>query len=144
MSAKTLNPRVTVIVRAYEEESGDKLYRAGADHVVSSNITGAIRMASVMLRPSVVSFLDVAMPSRDISLQLEQATVGPDSILKGKSLREARVRQQTGLMVIAVRKSSGDGEFMFNPDAESRLVVGDEVIVLGESDHEKLRLRTAG
>ncbi len=145
LSAKTLNPEIKVVVRAYDEESTEKLYRAGADHVVSPNVTGAIRMASVMLRPSVVSFLDVATRSRTMSLRMEQATVGSGSILDGRSLREALVRRETGLMVIAVRKASGDGEFVFNPAAELRLDHGDEVIVLGEPEQiERLREQSGG
>jgi len=135
LSARALNPDLTIVVRAYEEESTEKLYRAGADHVVSPNVTGAVRMASVLLRPSVVSFLDVATRSPEIALRIEQSTVGPRSGLNGKTLFEAEIRENTGLMVIALRKKEGaDGEFVFNPGADTRLDAGDELIVLGKPD----------
>ena len=54
------------MARAYEEESIDKLYRAGANQVVRPNVSSAIRMASVLPRPSVVSFLDIATRSPDL------------------------------------------------------------------------------
>ena len=141
LSARTLNPELEIVVRAYDEESTEKLYRAGADHVVSPNVTGAVRMASVLLRPSVVSFLDVATRSPEMALRIEQSTVGAKSPLAGKELREADIREETGLIVIAVRKQGGDGDdFVFNPGAETRLLAGDELIVLGTPEQiESLR-----
>ena len=55
----------------------EKLYRAGADHVVSPNVSGAIRMASILLRPEVVSFLDIVTRSEGLALRFEQAVVQP-------------------------------------------------------------------
>ena len=135
LSARDLAPELTIVARAYEEESVDKLYRAGANHVVSPNVSGAIRMASMILRPTVVSFLDIATRSSDMSLRVEQAPVGPSSPLAGKTLEEARIPQQTGLIVIALKKAGQSGHgFVFNPVASTRLDPGDEIIALGTSD----------
>lgn len=132
LSARDLAPKLTIIVRAYEEQSLDKLYRAGATHVVSPNVSGAIRMASVLLRPSVVSFLDIATRSSQLELRMEQLAVSSGSRISSKRLSDARIPQETGLIVIATRKASGGkDEFVFNPSAETRLDVGDELIVLG-------------
>lgn len=123
-----------------------KMYRAGADHVVSPNVSSAIRMASVMLRPSVLSFLDVATRSPEFSLRLEEAPIREDSSLAGTLLKDARIPEKTGLIVIAVRKAdSGDGRFVFNPVAETRLEPGDDLIVLGDTDQlKKLRAYVRG
>jgi len=67
-----LRRELEIVARAYEEETVPKLYRAGANHVVSPTASGAIRMASFMIRPSIVSFLDVATRSPDFTLRLEQ------------------------------------------------------------------------
>jgi len=134
LSARSLNPGLTIVARAYEDESVQKLYRAGADHVVSPNVTGALRMTAVLLRPSVVSFLDVATRSPDVDLRLEEATVSESSKICGRTLRDARIREETGLMVIAVRKPANGGDFVFNPVADTRLDRGDEMIVLGKPD----------
>ena len=146
LSARALNPELTIIVRAYEEESHEKLYRAGADHVVSPNVTGALRMASVLLRPSVVSFLDVATRSPGMSLRMEQSTVGAGSDLAGKSLAEANIREATGLIVIAVgKREHPDGGYIFNPGADTLLETGDDLIVLGRPEQiEALRAYAAG
>lgn len=141
LSARDLNARVTIVARAYDEESIDKLYRAGADQVVSPNVSSAIRMASVLLRPSVVSFVDIATTSPDLKLRMEQTAVPEGSGIAGKTLEEARIPQETGLIVIAIGKHSETGmDFQFNPSGPTRLDAGDEVIVLGEpSQIERLR-----
>jgi len=102
LSARDLNPELTIVSRALEEGSIEKLYRAGADHVVSPNVSGAIRMASILLRPEVVSFLDIVTRSEGLELRFEQAVVKPDSRLAGQTLIETRIPQETGLIVIAV------------------------------------------
>ena len=119
----------------------EKLYRAGADHVVSPNISSAIRMASMLLRPEVVSFLDIVTRSEGLQLRFEQAVVQPHSQLAGRTLLDARIPQETGLIVIAVRKQIDQTrEFVFNPAADTRLDVGGEMIVLGHPD-QVTRLR---
>ena len=140
LSARDLNPDLTIVARAYEESTMDKLYRAGASHVVSPNVSGAVRMASVLLRPSVVTFLDIATRSSSLSLRMEQMTIDEESPLAGRTLVEARIPQETGLIVIAVRKGDSEEDFVFNPVADTRIEPGDDIIVLGrEPQIEKLR-----
>ena len=134
LSARDLAATVTIVARAYEEETMDKLYRAGADHVVSPNVSSAIRMASVLLRPSAVSFLDIATRSSELALRMEQVVIGSSSEVAGKTLMEARIPQRTGLIVIALKKRDERHGFVFNPVADTRLDAGDTVIVLGKED----------
>ncbi len=134
LSARDLSPELVIVARAYEEETMDKLYRAGATHVVSPNVSGAIRMASMLLRPSVVSFLDVATRSSEMALRMEGSTIGPKSPVAGKTLAEARIPHRTGLIVIALRKERAGGDFLFNPVADTQLEPGDELIVLGRQE----------
>lgn len=141
LTARDLNADLEIVARAYEEENVPKLYRAGANHVVSPNASGAIRMASFMLRPSVVSFLDVATRSPDLTLRLEQETVAADSPFAGRTLMEAQIPQNTGLIVIAMRKPRGkeasDYDYLYNPVASTRLDPGDTMIVLGKPEQVK-------
>jgi voltage-gated potassium channel len=145
LSARDLSANIEIVARAYEEETVPKLYRAGADHVVSPNASGAIRMASFMLRPSVVSFLDVATRSPDLTLRMEQETVHASSPMAGQSLMDAQIPQNTGLIVIAVRKKNPEGSeeeysYVYNPVATTKLEPGDIMIVLGAPDQiKKLR-----
>lgn len=141
LTARDLNADLEIVARAYEEENVPKLYRAGADHVVSPNASGAIRMASFMLRPNVVSFLDVATRSPDLTLRLEQETVAADSPFAGRTLMDAQIPQNTGLIVIAMRKPRGeeasDYDYLYNPVASTRLDPGDTMIVLGKPEQVK-------
>ena len=135
LSARDLVSDVTIVARAYDENAVDKLLRAGASQVVSPNVSGAARMASAILRPSVISFLDVATRSPGLALRMEQAAVGQGSRVDGHSLAEAQIPQNTGLIVIAhKRRDDEPGHFTFNPLADTHLEAGDEIIVLGTPD----------
>ncbi len=139
LSARDLRPDVPIVARASEAETTDKLYRAGATHVVTPILSGGTRMASVLLRPSVVSFLDIATRSSDMSLRMEQMQATSGRVV-GRTLAEAKIPQETGLIVIAVRKDGeGDG-FQFNPAADTRIEQGDDLIVLG-TDEQIVELR---
>jgi len=145
LSARDQRGDLEIVARAYEEETVPKLYRAGANHVVSPNASGAIRMASYMLRPVVVSFLDVATRSPDLTLRMEQETVSGSSPLLGKALADIKLPQYTGLIVIGLRKKNPpEAEepftYVFNPQADTRLDEGDIMIVLGKPEQiDKLR-----
>lgn len=136
LSARDLNPDLTIVARAYEEQTMQKLYVAGADHVVSPNVTGGVRMASVLLRPSVVTFLDVVARGEDVALRFEQIEITDDSPLAGQTLQEARIPQRTGLIVIAIRlAASGEGaQWRYNPGPDESMHAGDTLIVLGKPE----------
>ena len=134
LTARDLNPSLATVARAYNEESMDKLRRAGANHVISPTITGGIRMASSLIRPNVVSFLDSATLGADIDLRLEEAQIPEGSHLSGRSLADARIAQRTGLIVLALKSKRHAGRQVFNPGPDTRLSAGDVMIVLGHEE----------
>ena len=138
LSARDLHPGLVVVVRAKGEAVTAKMRRAGADHVVSPNVVGGHWVASVLARPAVASFLDVATPGSSPRRRLEQAVVSPGSKAAGLTLEEARIPRETGLVVLAVqRRDASPSETVFNPGASTLLEAGDAVIVLG--DQSQLR-----
>ena len=141
LSARDLNGRLAIVARAEGKSTTAKMYRAGADHVVSPNKTGAVWVASVLVRPSVASFMDLTEKGRHLSRHIDQATVGPDSKVEGLTLAEAGILNKTGLLVIAIHKHGQPYEdAAFNPDSSTRLEAGDDLIVLGDDDQvERLR-----
>jgi len=146
LSARGLRPDLEIVTRAYDEESLDKLRRAGATHAVAPVVTGAVRMVATLLRPSVVSFLDAATIGSDITLRLEDAEIPNGSPLVGKTLADAKIPQRTGLIVLSLKRGSGSREAMYNPGPETTLNAGDVMIVLGRPEQVQ-RLRdyaTAG
>ena len=108
----------------------DKLLRAGADSVVFPHLIGGMRMASEMIRPNVVSFLDTMLRERDGSLRVEEVVVADGSDLVGVTLAEADIPGKTGALLMAVRHH--DRRFEFNPSPDHRLSVGDTLVVMGD------------
>ncbi|HTM51710.1 MAG TPA: potassium channel protein [Bryobacteraceae bacterium] len=130
LSAKTLNPSLTVVTRAAEEESEKKLQRAGADTVFAPyNIVGH-RLAHALLRPHVAQFLDFATKNMGLDVAIEQVRVSPQSEFVNKTLRDMQIRRDLGVIVLAIRKS--DGQMVFNPPAEMEICADDYLIAMGE------------
>lgn len=143
LSARNMNPGLRIVARAETEESGPKLKRAGADAVVFPTFIGGLRMASEMLRPQVVEFLDVMMRGKDMTLRIEEVEIHPGSRLAGKTLGEIEIPQKTGLIVVAIKESES-GTYRYNPHASFKLKELDILIVLGEISHVKTLRKMIG
>ncbi len=131
LSARHINPNLRIVARGTDEATLYKMKKAGANNVISPNTIGGLRMASIMLRPTVVAFLDVmSRGESDVSLRLEEVKLPAGSHLDKKSLNEAKIPQETGLMIIAIKKK-GEHSFIYNPTSNTTLSVGDTLIVLG-------------
>ena len=142
LSAKVLNPALQIAVRASDEQAQEKLRRAGATTVLTPYTFIGHRLAQSLLRPHVVSFLDVASTfgKTDLDLEIEQLRIGPGSSLSSRTLEQASLGRTYGVIVLAVRRLSGTMEF--NPQADVRLEAGDVLIAMGE--RQKLKhLETA-
>jgi voltage-gated potassium channel len=145
LSARDLQPGLTIVARAYNEQTLQKLYVAGADHVVSPNLSGGMRMAAMLLQPQVVSFLDVATRSEELDLRLEEVHVPPESPFEDQTLAEARIPSKTGLIVIAARHADApgrDGPWVYNPGPDHRILAGDVLIVMGREEQIDLLTRS--
>ena len=129
LSALSLNPHLRIVARLNDEENAEKLRKVGADEIVSPNVIGGLRIASVMLRPTVVSFLDEMMRSTEQTLRLEEKRLGDSSLLVGKTLIEADIGRRTGLLVVAIKSMTG--AYLFNPQPQTVLNEGDTIIVIG-------------
>ena len=106
LSARQLNAELTIISQATEQRSIDKLRLAGADRVVSPYRIAGHSMASALLRPTVVNFLDAAHLERT-GVHIEEVLVPEHSPLIGKSLQEAAV-SDAGATVMAIQRSDGE------------------------------------
>lgn len=130
LSAKTLNPKLTVATRASEEEAGEKLRRAGADTVFAPYTMAGQRLAHALVRPHVVEFFDFAANAVGPRIMTEQVWVAPDSAAAGKPLSETLLSGESGVIILAIRKANG--EMLFNPSPATQISGGDYLIVLGE------------
>ncbi|HEY3374078.1 MAG TPA: potassium channel protein [Candidatus Aquicultor sp.] len=129
LTARVLNPGINIVARSILEESREKLIHAGANRVVSPAFIGGRRMASIMLRPLVSDYLDVVTFGDGLQYRLEEYVVSPSSTIKGKSLADADVRQKTGALVLAIKRTTG--EFNTNPSPDTTIESGDHIVVLG-------------
>jgi len=130
LSARNLNADLYIITRSENENSLEKLKKAGANKVIAPNIIGGRRMAAAMIRPSVVDFLDTVIHGQDLDLQMEEVLVGEKSKIKGLSLMDSGIRQKSGVIVIAIRKND---KLMTNPAPNTILEDRDKLIVLGSA-----------
>jgi voltage-gated potassium channel len=129
LSARAMRPDLFIVARARSLDSEEKLRRAGADRVVNPQHIGGARMAAFVLRPHVAEFVDVVMHDRNLEFRLEELSIRGSSPIAGKTLRDARVRDRTGALVLAVRESQGN--LRTNPSPDSTVEAGDLVIAIG-------------
>lgn len=133
LSAKTLNPNIRAIARASTEEAVQKLQRAGADGVVSPYITGGRRLAAAALRPQVMDFVDGILTGTDRSFYMEEILIELDLCpYVGQTLSEARLRSQSGALILAIRRA--DGTLIGGPTGDTILYAGDLLICMGTAE----------
>jgi voltage-gated potassium channel len=135
LSARVLRPDLFIIARVESEDAEQKLRRAGADRVISPYHLGGVQMAATALRPAVVDFMRLATTSERLDLAAEQVELGAGARFIGKKLRDANLRQDFGVIVVAIKRA--DGHMQFNPSPEDTLLTGDQLVVLGSPDQLK-------
>lgn len=115
-SARLLNPSIRIVSRCIDPEVEAKIRRAGADAVILPSAIGGLRMVSEMVRPTVVSFLDVMLRDKDKRLRVEESRVVAGSKLDGMSVGELRHQRTRDALLIALKLDGGD--WVYNPDDE--------------------------
>ncbi len=135
ISAKKLNPNLRVASKAVENNSPAKLETAGADEVVLPDHIGGIRLASGILEPHLIDFFAKMQINRQTT-RFAESIIQPESKLNGITIEDARIKEETGLVVIAIR--SKDGDYIYNPDGNWKIEAGDALFVI--SDPKQLQL----
>lgn len=130
VTAKKLNPKLRIVSRVIDETARIKLLRAGADSVISPNQLGGRRMAVDVLRPEVVSFLELMLREADRVMQIEQIEIPAGSPYDGVTLGQTDLRANYGLLVVAVIENGGEAHYA--PGPKSCLRAGSTLIVFGE------------
>ena len=130
VTARQLNPQLRIVARATDEHAMARLRTAGADAVVSPGLIGGMRLASELVRPSVVGFLDQMLRDKNRNLRIEEVHVPEGSPYVGCTVGEIDARRTANLMLLAVR-NPGTGEYVYNPAPNMRIDVGSQLIVMG-------------
>ena len=136
LTAREINPNLTIISRASNSSSVRKLKIAGADNVIMPDTVGGSHMASLVVTPDVTEFLDHISIQGQADINLEELTFGnlPEDY-KYKTIGELNARKITGCNIIGFK--SPDGEYIINPPEETTVVPNSKMFVLGRPDQIK-------
>ncbi|THB78817.1 MAG: potassium channel protein [Desulfobacteraceae bacterium] len=131
LTARQLSSEIYIMARADNPGVKKKLIVAGANKVESPYVIGAVSMGLRLLRPSVSSFLDIALSRKKEAIQIEEVFVSKDSHYTNVMLKDSGIRQNFNLIIISIKKASG--EMLFNPSYDTLIESGDTVIVMGKT-----------
>ena len=131
LSARQINPKIRIISRASEESSYSKLKLAGANNVILPDRIGGDHMASLVVVPDLLEFVDNLSIVGDQTINIEEISVEQLYDTKQqKTILELDLRKHTGCNVIGYKDENGN--YHVNPEADQKLVPGSKIIVLGK------------
>ncbi len=129
LSARAARHDLTIVARASDAEAEAKLRLAGADRVVQPYSAAGMEMAKLAHMPQVAAFLDIVSTHAGPDLHFEEVEITSACPQAGRTIRDLRIRRDTGAVILAVRKP--DGSFAITPDPDASLDVGDMLIAVG-------------
>lgn len=135
LSARQINPRLRIISRCQDTKMIPKIVSSGADSVISPNLIGGMRMASEMVRPTAVTFLDLMLRDKDKNLRVEEIHITEACNLTGKSFSQIDFYGIAGLFPLAVQ--SRDGKWTYNPSPDTRLESNTKIIIIGTPEQRR-------
>jgi voltage-gated potassium channel len=132
LSARNVRPDIQIVARASDEDAEKKLLLAGADRVVMPYTAAGRTMANLVLKPQVMSFLDAVTTATGPDLHMAEIEVSEACATAGKTIRDSRVRHETGAIIVALRKR--DGTFDTTPEPDAVLEPGDVIVGVGTTE----------
>ena len=139
LTARSLNPKLTIISRASDDNSDRKLRTAGANNIIMPDKIGGAHMASLVLKPDVIEFIDYITGQGGPEINLEEITFDnlPEP-LRNKTIKDLEIRNKSGANIVGFKKASG--EYVINPSADTQLIPDGKLFVLGTPEQiRKLR-----
>ncbi|MBA3971135.1 MAG: TrkA family potassium uptake protein [Bacteroidetes bacterium] len=133
LSARTLNPNLTIISRASEDNSDKKLKLAGANNVIMPDKLGGAHMASLVMKPDVMEFVDYITGQGGDNIRLEEITFANLSVkFQNKTIKELEVRNRSGANIIGFK--TAQSEYIINPSADTKIIPDAKLFVLGTAE----------
>jgi voltage-gated potassium channel len=139
LTTRSINPKLTIISRASDDNSDKKLKIAGANNVIMPDRIGGAHMASLVIKPDVIEFLDHITAQGGPNINLEEIVFNelPEH-LRNHTIKDLEVRNKSGANIIGFK--TAHGEYVINPLAETKIIPGAKLFVLGTPDQvAKLR-----
>ena len=133
LTARNLNPNLTIISRASEDNSDTKLKIAGANNVIMPDRVGGAHMASLVMKPDVVEFIDHLVGQEGDSVNMEEISFKniPER-LRHKTLKDLEIRNKSGANIIGFKTAAG--EYIINPAADTKIIPDAKIFVLGNAE----------
>lgn len=131
MAVREINPLISIISRALDTANEKRLYKVGANRVITPYELSSRRIVNSVVRPNVVEFIDLMTYSGNISLAFEEITVKENSPFAGKKIKDSGLRENYNIIVIAVKRH---GEMFFNPPPSQEILPEDILILVGEKE----------
>jgi K+/H+ antiporter YhaU regulatory subunit KhtT len=120
------------IARASRMDVFEKLYKAGANRVLSPYHSTGQKMAAMLIKPLVHEYLDSMAYGTDLEIRLEELELPEEAEIVGKTIHEAAIRKRTGNTILAIKK--GDGRILTNPEVSTILDPEDRLILVGTAE----------
>lgn len=133
LSARQINRNLKIISRASQETSYKKIKLAGADNVIMPDRIGGDHMASLVVVPDLIEFLDNLSIVGKRSINIEEVSF--EDMFDDKQERTILMidmRSKTGCTIIGYK--SPEGEYIVNPEADTILKPGSKIVVLGRPE----------
>ncbi|MBL0328570.1 MAG: potassium channel protein [Bacteroidetes bacterium] len=133
LSAKTLNSKLTIISRASEDNTDKKLKIAGATNVIMPDKLGGAHMASLVMKPDVMEFVDYITGQGGDNIRLEEITFDNlPQAYQNKTIRDLEIRNKSGANIIGFKTAAGD--YVINPSADTKIIPDAKLFVLGTNE----------
>ncbi len=127
--------KLRIVARSADQKFAERMLRAGAKATVSPSHIGGLRMASELIRPQVVGFLDLMLKDQSQTLRLEEIEIDTSSPWDGKHLSEIKLQASHNLLVLALKNAGGSGaasKLWVNPPDTLVIRAGAAIIVMGD------------
>jgi voltage-gated potassium channel len=142
VTVRQKQPTIRIVARNLEPKMGEKILRAGANSIVSPNLIGGMRLASEMIRPHVVSFLDLMLKEKSKTLRIEEVQVPYHSAWVGKELGQLDLQERFSLCCLALRCST-DETYRYNPHNSESIKGNSVLVVMGNVEDVETARRAA-
>ncbi|MGB0428335.1 MAG: potassium channel family protein [Flavobacteriales bacterium] len=136
LTARQMNPNLKIISRASNDNTVNKLYVAGADNVIMPDKVGGSHMATLVVSPDLVEFIDAMTVGSSSGITLEEICYHhiPEH-LQGKTILELKLRESSGCSIIGLK--TADGNYIINPSVETKITPEEKLFVLGNPEQIK-------
>lgn len=139
MTCRMNNPSIRIVAKCQDVKLSQRIRNAGADAVVSPQFIGGMRLVSEMVRPTVVSFLDLMLRDKEKGIRVEEVRVDAGSPLADRRLSDHDIAE-SDVLVMALQEP-GATTFVYGPRSDTLVAPGSTMIVLGDTEHVR-RLRS--